>query len=200
MDVPMELARILITELGEQQVIFLREIGGERSFPIMIGIAEALAIRRRLNGEVAPRPMTHDLLASVIAQMGGRLEKIVICDLREHTFIATLYIRRGEDMIEIDARPSDAIALGVAFETPIFVAEHVLESVLRDAATPEERIEMLRQRMEVLAERIEEVSDQLEDPSFLAQHSPAALAERRRLLQEMQAEHDAIENVLRKLE
>src|ERR1035437_3990805 len=132
MDVLMELSRILITEMGDQQVIFLREKGGERTFPILIGTGEALAIDRRLKQIPTPRPMTHDLLANVIEAMGGTLEKIVIGDLHEHTFIATLFIRRDGEVIEVDSRPSDAIALGVAFETPIYVAQHVLEEILRE--------------------------------------------------------------------
>ena len=131
MDVPMELSRIVITELGDQQVIFLKEKGGERSFPILIGINEALAIDRRLKGLPTPRPMTHDLLASVIEALGGTVEKIVVNDLVEHTFYATLYIRQDNRLLEIDSRPSDAIALGSAMGTPIYVAEHVLDSVLK---------------------------------------------------------------------
>ncbi|MFW6066418.1 MAG: bifunctional nuclease family protein, partial [Planctomycetota bacterium] len=82
MDVPMELSRVLITELGDQQVIFLKEKGGERSFPIVIGIAEALAIDRRLKGVPMPRPMTHDLMANVIESLGGTVERVVIHDLQ----------------------------------------------------------------------------------------------------------------------
>lgn len=127
MDIRMELSRVIITETGEQQVIVLREHDGDRNFPIAIGIAEALAIERRLSGRLMPRPMTHDLLANVIEQMGGTLERIVIDDLREHTFFAKLHIRRNGEMIVIDSRPSDAIALGIASETPIYVADHVLD-------------------------------------------------------------------------
>ena len=126
MNVPMELSRFLITELGDQQVIFLKEKDGERSFPIMIGTSEALAIDRRLKGQETPRPMTHELLAKTIDALGGTIERVVISDIREHTFIAVLSISRDGETIEIDSRPSDAIALGVAFDTPIFVAEHVL--------------------------------------------------------------------------
>ena len=127
MDVPMELSRILITEFGDQQVIFLKEKGGDRSFPILIGTAEALAIDRRLKNIPTPRPMTHDLLANIIAAMGGKLDHIVINDIRDHTFIATLYIRRGEDVIAIDSRPSDAIALALRAKADIFVAQKVVD-------------------------------------------------------------------------
>jgi bifunctional DNase/RNase len=205
MDVPMELSRILITELGDQQVIFLREKNGERTIPIMIGISEAVAIDHRLKGKPTPRPMTHDLLASVIFAMGGQLEKIVINDIREHTFIATIYIRRGGldgqsgDVIAIDSRPSDAIALGVAFNTPIFVSEHVLESVLNGSPTKEDRIELLRRRMTMLAEAIVEVTDRLDDDGFLAQASADEIQEHRRQLADMRREYDAIDRVLKKL-
>ncbi len=199
MDVPMELSRILITEFGEQQVIFLKEKGGDRSFPILIGTAEALAIDRRLKNIPTPRPMTHDLLAQIIAAMGGKLDRIVINDIRDHTFIATLYIRRGEDLIAIDSRPSDAIALGSAFETPITVAEHVLESVLNEGGTAEERLDLLRRRLEMLREAITEVTRRLADKEFLQSHPPAVIAEHRRQLVEMKSEYEAIDRVLRKL-
>jgi len=134
MDVRMELSQILITETGELQIIVLKERDGHRRFPIEIGIAEAFAIDRRLKGVTFARPMTHDLLADVIGQLGGELEKIVINDLRDivvdgqlrGTFFARLHIRRDGQMIEVDSRPSDAIALGVASETPIYMKEWIL--------------------------------------------------------------------------
>ncbi len=132
MDVRMDLARIIIKETSDQQYIFLREHGGEREFPIVIGDNEAYAIDRRLKGKNRPRPMTHDLLADIIEQMNGDLEKIVINDLKDHTFYAKLLIRQDGRLLEIDSRPSDAIALGVASDTPIFVSEHVLREVCRD--------------------------------------------------------------------
>lgn len=199
MDVAMELSRVLITELGEQQVIFLREKGGKRTFPILIGTAEALAIDRRIKGHLPPRPMTHDLLANVIEAMGGTLERIVVNDLREHTFYASLHIARNGEEIEIDCRPSDAIALGSAFQTPIFVAEHVLEEVCREPASAEERIEILRRRMTMLAEKIEEISDRLADTNFLAVAPEPVIEEHRRQLEEMRAEYEAIDRVLKKL-
>jgi len=199
MDVAMELSRILITEFGDQQVIFLREKGGQRTFPILIGTSEALAIDRRLKGLGTPRPMTHELLASVIEAMGGRIERIVINDIRDHTFIATLYLRRGTELIPVDSRPSDAIALGVAFETPIFVAEHVLDSVLNEGGTAEERLELLRRRMEMLQQGIGELSRRLEDEDFVHSAPAPVLNEYRRKLAEMREEHDAIDRVLKKL-
>lgn len=129
MAVQVELKRIIITETSEQQVIYLKEVGGERTFPIVIGSTEALAIDRRLKGMQSPRPQTHDLLSEVIEKLSGKLERILITDIHEHTFFAKLVIRQSGKSIEIDSRPSDAIALGVSNNVPIFVADHVIDEV-----------------------------------------------------------------------
>jgi len=132
MSVQMELHKIIISEMQEQQIIVLKEVDGERKFPIVIGNSEACAIDRRLKGIPTPRPMTHDLLASVIENLGGAIDHIEINDLQAHTFFARIHIRQnGKKHIEIDSRPSDAIALGIATVVPIFVADHVLEEVSR---------------------------------------------------------------------
>ncbi|NOX59082.1 MAG: bifunctional nuclease family protein [Planctomycetes bacterium] len=123
----MDLVRTIIVETSDSQVIVLKERDGERHLPILIGMNEALAIDRRLKGLRTPRPMTHDLLANVVEGLGCELEQIVISDLREHTFYATLVIRQDGRLIEVDSRPSDAIALGVANSTQIFVESHVLD-------------------------------------------------------------------------
>jgi bifunctional DNase/RNase len=127
MDIEVELSRIIINETSDQQVIVLKERHGERSFPIVIGIVEIFAIDRRLKGIKPPRPMTHDLLGSVIENLGVKIEKIVINDLRNHTFYAKIHLSSNGRSVKIDSRPSDAIALGVASNTPIYVAEHVFE-------------------------------------------------------------------------
>jgi len=129
MSVQMELNKIIISEMQEQQIIVLKEVDGDRNFAIVIGDNEAKAIDRRLKGIPMPRPMTHDLLASVIEQLGGTIEKIEITNLQEHTFFASIHIRQNGDTLEIDSRPSDAIALGIATSVPIYVAEHVLDAV-----------------------------------------------------------------------
>jgi bifunctional DNase/RNase len=127
MDIEMELSRIIINETSDQQIIVLKERHGHRSFPIVIGIVEIFAIDRRLKGIKPPRPMTHDLLDGVIEGLGATIEKIVINDLRNHTFYAQIYLSLNGRTVTIDSRPSDAIALGTASNTPIYVAEHVLE-------------------------------------------------------------------------
>jgi bifunctional DNase/RNase len=133
MDVRMNLARIVIQDTSSEQIIFLREADGDREFPILIGDAEAIAIDRRLKGYKRTRPMTHDLLADVITRLGAELEKIVINDLKDHTFYAKLVLRFRGEVVEIDSRPSDAIAVGVglANDPPVFVSEHVLREVCR---------------------------------------------------------------------
>ena len=127
MEMEAELSRIIINEMSDQQVIVLKERHGDRSFPIVIGIVEIFAIDRRLKGIKPVRPMTHDLLADIIENLGAKIEKIVICDLRHHVFYATIHLNLNGRTIEIDSRPSDAIALGVASNAPIFVADHDFE-------------------------------------------------------------------------
>ena len=126
MEVRMDLAQIRISETHDQQVIVLRERNGPRQLQIVIGLTEALAIDRRVKGVQLPRPMTHDLLGNVVEQLAGELEKIVVNDLRDHTFYAKLVIRHEGNLVEVDSRPSDAIALGVAGDVPLYVEDHVL--------------------------------------------------------------------------
>jgi hypothetical protein len=128
----MELRRIIISENHEQQVIMLHEVEGEQSFPIVIGIFEATSIDRRVRKLESPRPLTHDLVASVIEQLGGELQDICINELREHTYYAQLRIRQNGELVHVDCRPSDAIALAVTARVPIYVAEDVIEEALGD--------------------------------------------------------------------
>lgn len=128
----MELKRIIINDLHDSQVIVLREVDGDRSFPIVIGVFEALSINHRVRALETPRPLTHDLLNSIIEQMGGELQDILINELVEHTYFARLRVRKDGELIEIDCRPSDAIAVAVTARVPIYVNEDVLNDVLDD--------------------------------------------------------------------
>lgn len=127
----MELARIIISDVNEQQVVYLREIEGQRAFPILIGIFEAASINRHVKGEDSQRPLTHDLLRNTIEELGGELQDVVINNLQDHTYFALLRVKRDGELIEIDSRPSDAIALAVQFKPPlpIYVDDSVLEQV-----------------------------------------------------------------------
>jgi uncharacterized protein len=129
--VQMALSRIIISETGEQQIIYLKEVGGDRSFPIMIGIFEATSIDRRVKGIVPPRPLTHDLLANAVDLLGGEVQDIYINELRDHTYFAKLRIRHEGELIEVDSRPSDAIAVAVTVDVPIYVAEDVIDEAAR---------------------------------------------------------------------
>ncbi len=138
MAIRMELSRILIREITDAQFIELCEVGGERTFPIVVGKPEAYAIDRRLKGIEPPRPQTHELLADVIQNLGCSLQKILIDDLTDGTFYAKLFIKQGDTEHVIDSRPSDAIAIGVAMQVPIYVEEHVLDEVEKDNEDYEE--------------------------------------------------------------
>jgi bifunctional DNase/RNase len=125
----MELTRIIINDNSDSHIIFLKEVDGDRMFPIVIGFFEASSIERRVKNHVSQRPLTHDLLANTIDLLGGDLQDIFINELREHTYFAKLRIRRDGELVEVDSRPSDAIALAVTVDVPIFVAEDVLDEV-----------------------------------------------------------------------
>ena len=127
MEIQMELSRVLITELGGDQLIFLREKGGERTFPIVIGIVEIFAIDRRLKGIQPPRPMTHDLLKNAFTLLNGKILRVEIVSLKEDTYYGNIVVEADEKIINIDARPSDAIALAVRAHVPILVSQAVMD-------------------------------------------------------------------------
>lgn len=129
MQVLMRLKRIIISEIHDQQFVELREVDGDRRFTIVIGIFEATSIDRRIKRMPTPRPLTHDLLVNVINELGGELQDIYICDLRDHTYYAKMRVMRDGEIIEIDSRPSDAIAVAVTADVPIYVADAVLDEV-----------------------------------------------------------------------
>lgn len=134
MPVQMELSRIIISEINDQQVIYLKEVDGDRAFPILIGIFEATMIDRRVKGYPKPRPLTHDLVVSAVEQLGGELESVVISELKDRTYYARLRIKHDGELIEVDSRPSDAIAVAVTCDPPlpIYVAEEVLNDALSE--------------------------------------------------------------------
>lgn len=153
---------LILEHKSQQNVIVLREAEGERILPIWIGPGEAQAIRRLLARESFPRPLTHDLFQHVLDGLKAKLRRIVISDLRDNTFFATLIVERGEDMVSIDARPSDSIALALRAEAPIYVNEKLLQEPPREEAseespeepprelTEEEKAEQLRRFLEKL--------------------------------------------------
>ena len=131
MPVLMELSRVIVSDLNDQQAMYLREVGGTRTFPILIGQFEAQSINRQLLEEEPFRPMTHQLLKIVVAALGGAIEEVMITEMKEHTYFAVLKVRIGDTVHDIDCRPSDAIAMAVHYSPtlPIYVAEKVLAEV-----------------------------------------------------------------------
>ena len=128
--VQMEVSKIRIDERRGEQVVVLKERGGNRLLPIIIGISEVTAIKMKITGIQPPRPLTHDLLQNTISQLGATLQRIVITKLEFNTFFAKLILQTKEGGLhEVDARPSDSIAVAMRADAPIFVSEEVLNQV-----------------------------------------------------------------------
>lgn len=125
--VEMTIESIRVSMMNYQRVVILREKGTERYLPIWIGPAEADAIAVKLQGVAVPRPMTHDLLNSVISTLGASVNSIIVCDLQNDTFYAKLILDFDGKQVEVDSRPSDAMALAVRAQVPIYAEESVLD-------------------------------------------------------------------------
>jgi len=134
-------------------IVILREVSGERVLPIWVGVFEGTAIELQMENVQPPRPMTHDLLKAVIDQLGGHVERIVVCALKENTFYATLHVRSEKGPLTVDARPSDAIALALRTKARIYVEESVIQSA--------RSLEMGRETVEIgrLQKWLENLSD-----------------------------------------
>jgi bifunctional DNase/RNase len=124
-----------VAETAQGNAVLLGGDGEDLVLPIFVGGTEALSIRLRLEGDRYPRPLTHDLLDGLVKQLGGTLWKVHVDELRGHTFVGKVFVRQGDRIVEVDARPSDAIALALGSKAPIFVARDVLVSagILRSA-------------------------------------------------------------------
>lgn len=137
---------VLIPLLG-QYVVTLEEVGGQRLIPIWIGVNEGNAIGLKLQGEELPRPMTHDLMATLLRQVGATIERVIIADLREGTYYAVIELVTDGKRMTVDSRPSDAMALAVRVNAPIFVDEKVWKKcpVIMKPITDEEAEKFRRQ-------------------------------------------------------
>jgi bifunctional DNase/RNase len=152
---------LILEHKTQQNIVILREAEGQRILPIWIGPAEAQAIRRILSEEAFPRPLTHDLVVITLEGLKARITRVIIADLRENTFFASVIVEREGEVLSIDARPSDAIALALRAKAPIYVNEKLLQPApAEEAAAPEggesrplsdeEKAEQLRRYLEKL--------------------------------------------------
>ena len=130
--------------VGKQPIVLLKTADGKRFLPIWIGASEASAIMARLQGTEAPRPMTHDLLQTVVDELGGTVVRIAVTELRESTFYAVITLQVNGSEIDVDSRPSDALALAVRTSAPIFVADQVIDdSAIEFGGEPEDEAEVV---------------------------------------------------------
>jgi bifunctional DNase/RNase len=119
-------------------IVVLKDVASETVMPIWVGIFEANAIAIEIEKVAAPRPMTHDLARNLIYYLKGRLERVVITEIKDDTFHSVLWLRQGDETVTIDARPSDAIALALRADCPIYVAEEVMQSARLNTSGPPE--------------------------------------------------------------
>jgi hypothetical protein len=134
----------------KSHVVVLKEAEGERVLPIWIGNAEAQAIARELAGQRFQRPLTHDLVATLVDGLKAKVTRVVIGELRENTFFANLIVERAPDVLSVDARPSDSIAIALRCKAPIFVDDKLLEHQPQMVKSEEEKAEELRRYLENL--------------------------------------------------
>lgn len=126
--IEVQLNKIIIDEKRQEQIIVLKEKAGDRLLPIIIGLSEAASIKMKVSQIKVPRPMTHDLMKSIIEQLEAKVEKVVVDMLEANTFHAKIFITTADNRLKIiDARPSDSIALAVRTKSPIFVEDEVLK-------------------------------------------------------------------------
>jgi hypothetical protein len=128
MDIEVRIRGLMMDPATNMPIVVLKDVASETVMPIWVGIFEANAIAIEIEKVAAPRPMTHDLTRNLIRHLNAQLERVVITEIKDDTFHAVLWLRQGNDQMTIDARPSDAIALALRADCPIFVAEHVMQS------------------------------------------------------------------------
>jgi hypothetical protein len=142
-------SKVAIDVNSKMPVIVLKEKDGDKTLPIWIGLFEAQAIALALENVKPPRPLTHDLAKSLIEKLNGRVDRIVISDLRHNTFYARILMRRNGESLQVDSRPSDAIALALRLKVPIFIDETVLDKIAIGEKPPikEEEIEDFKKKL-----------------------------------------------------
>ena len=151
----MQIYGVSFDMVGKQPIVLLKTVDGNRFLPIWIGHPEAAAILMKLQGASTPRPMTHDLLSDVLENLDAKCERVSVTELRDNTFYASITVSVGGSEIEIDSRPSDALALAVRVAAPIFAAEEVIEE---SAIEFEHEVEDTEEVVDKFKEFLDEVS------------------------------------------
>lgn len=134
MDIEVRIRGLMMDPATNMPIVMLKDVGSDSVIPIWVGIFEANAIAIEIEKVAAPRPMTHDLTRNLIRHLNAQLEKVVITEIKDDTFHAVLWLRQEGEPLIVDARPSDAIALAMRADCPIFVAEQVMQSAKLNAA------------------------------------------------------------------
>jgi bifunctional DNase/RNase len=155
MQIEMTIKGLMIDPITNMPIIILRDQEGQRILPIWVGVFEANAIALQIENVQTPRPMTHDLLKNVIDDLSAQVERIVVTDLKENTFYALIHLRTNGHSIEVDARPSDAIALALRTRSPIFVEEAVIQNARSVESSREPSMDLTR-----LQKWLENLSDE----------------------------------------
>lgn len=137
MQIEMTIKGLMVDPITNMPIVILRDKEGQRILPIWVGIFEANAIALQIENITTPRPMTHDLLKNILADLKADVQKVVVCDLKENTFYALIYLEANGEVLAIDARPSDAIALALRTRAPIYVEESVIDSARTIDLSPE---------------------------------------------------------------
>jgi bifunctional DNase/RNase len=133
MEVEMKIRGLMMDPVTNMPIVILRDLNGNTVLPIWVGVYEANAIALEIEKVSTPRPMTHDLIKTLLLGLGTNLQKVVVSELKDDTFYAVIWLDRGGDLISVDSRPSDALALALRLDCPIYVEESVLKSSTRAA-------------------------------------------------------------------
>ncbi|HPC47309.1 MAG TPA: bifunctional nuclease family protein [Deltaproteobacteria bacterium] len=161
----MKVAGIALDPSNNTPIVILRDLDGTFILPIWIGIMEASAIAAALEGVVFSRPMTHDLFKSLVETLGVTIEKIEVVDLRENVFYAVITVVRSGERLQVDARPSDAIAIALRTNSPIYVAEHVVKDAVR-VDTTKPNAEKIMVGFEQDQEKLKEILEKMNPEDF----------------------------------
>ena len=138
MDIEVRIRGLMMDPATNMPIVVLKDVASETVMPIWVGIFEANAIAIEIEKVAAPRPMTHDLARNLIRHLNAQLERVVITELKDDTFLAVLWLRQGNEPLTIDARPSDAIALALRADCPIYVSEQVMQPAKLNTSGPPE--------------------------------------------------------------